>query len=114
MPPMVIAEASVATPLARRYLGQLCKHFEHKRPVTFDERQGRIEFGAGPCELWAEEGTLRLRVSAADADALAQLEDVVARHLVRFAFRDELTVAWNRTTPVEHPPELLGSSSDTR
>ena len=70
--------------------------------MTLDERSGRIEFSAGPCELAADEGMLRLRVSASDAAALAQLEDVVARHLVRFAFRDELTVTWTRPAGQDH------------
>ncbi|MBU8539318.1 DUF2218 domain-containing protein [Falsiroseomonas tokyonensis] len=33
--------------------------------------------------------------TAADAAKLAQLQDVVARHLLRFAFREEMQVAWH-------------------
>jgi hypothetical protein len=33
-------------------------------------------------------------VTAADADRLAELKDVVIRHLVRFAFRETLAVEW--------------------
>ena len=91
---MPISQAEIATPLASRYLQQLCKHFAHKLPVTFDPRQGRIEFDAGTCELAATADLLTLRVAAADAEALAQLEQVVARHLERFAFREQPQVAW--------------------
>jgi hypothetical protein len=100
-PQGVTSEARVATDLSpRRYLGQLCKHFQHKLPVTFDEdfTHGRIEFSVGVCELEADEGQNLLIMQAkagSDAD-LARLEDVVARHLVRFAFRQELTVAWQQ------------------
>ncbi|HVY16385.1 MAG TPA: DUF2218 domain-containing protein [Rhodopila sp.] len=93
------SEARVPTNMPRRYLGQLCKHFQHKLPVTLDEWRGRIEFPAGACELDAAAvgGTLLMRVTAQDQDALARLEDVVGRHFERFAFRDELKVQWTRT-----------------
>jgi hypothetical protein len=88
--------ARVATTSPSRYLGQLCKHFAHKIPVTHDAETGRIEFPFGLCELAAGKDTLALHVSAADDAALGQMEDVIARHLVRFAFRDEMVVTWQR------------------
>lgn len=97
-PSAMTSEARVATAVPRRYLGQLCKHFQHKLPVTLEERHGRIEFPAGTCEMNApDEATLTLHVSAADEAALTRLEDVVARHLVRFAFREEPEIHWTRT-----------------
>jgi uncharacterized protein len=95
--PMLSAEARVPTAVPHRYLGQLCKHFQHKLPVTLAEGHGRIEFPAGICELDTEAETLVLRVTAGDEAALARLEDVVARHLERFAFRDKPEVRWERT-----------------
>lgn len=91
---MPVSQARVATPLASRYLQQLCKHFAHKLPVTFDPRQGRIEFTLGVCELEADAATLAMRAEAPDPEALARLEEVVARHLERFAFREQPQIAW--------------------
>lgn len=88
--------AEVATLNASRYLQQLCKHFAHKRPVTFDERSGQIDFSAGICRLGADDNTLKLALSSADDAQMAQLQDVVARHLVRFAFREELKIDWRQ------------------
>jgi hypothetical protein len=82
----------------RRYMSQLCKHFEHKLPVTLEESSGSIVFPAGVCTLRAEPAVLVLRVSG-EEDAMTQLEDVVARHLLRFAFRDPPEVAWIRQSP---------------
>ena len=64
------------------------------RPTT----TGRIEFSVGLCELKADEaqGVLTMRVRAANEADLNRLEDVVARHLVRFAFRETLDLAWSR------------------
>lgn len=97
-PSMMVSEARMATAMPSRYLTQLCKHFQHKLPVTLEERHGRIEFTAGVCELdaAASPDTLTLRVTAGDETALATLEDVVARHLKRFAFREEPEIRWTR------------------
>ena len=89
--------AKVATPQAEKYLAQLCKHFQHKRPVSFDQHTGHIGFTVGDCRLGAEADTLALSLSAPDPDQLAQLQDVVVRHLLRFAFREELRIEWQPT-----------------
>jgi hypothetical protein len=88
------AFAQVYTPQAARYLTQLCKHFEHKLPVTHTSGAGTIGFPSGECRLHAEGGELNLTLEAGDQTSLAQLRDVVERHLTRFAFREELGVQW--------------------
>ncbi|WP_374652525.1 DUF2218 domain-containing protein [Dongia sp.] len=88
--------ARVATSSPSRYLGQLCKHFAHKVPVSHDTETGRIEFPFGLCELAAGKDMLALCVSAVDAEALSRMEDVIASHLTRFAFREPLEVVWSR------------------
>jgi uncharacterized protein len=91
---MPIATARVPTLLPRRYMSQLCKHFEHKLPVTLGEAEGCITFAMGVCTLQAETDAIVMRVESADPDGLERLEDVVARHLVRFAFREPVAVEW--------------------
>ena len=93
---MVVAEAQFATDRASRYLQQLCKHFEHKLPVSFTPQDGRIEFASGVCRLAAAQDRLTLRAEAPDEPALGQLEGVIVRHLERFAFRDPPQIAWRR------------------
>ena len=93
----IASQARVQTPKARNYLIQLCKHFAHKIPASFADNKGRIEFEGGACELNADdESALVLAVSAGSADKLATLEDVIDRHLKRFAFKEELSVQWVR------------------
>ena len=75
---MARSVAQVATPLPGRYLGQFCKHFVHKLPVTLEARDELLV-------LWLD---------AADTAALDTLEDVVARHLLRFAFREPPKIRW--------------------
>ncbi len=91
---MAAATARVGTTLPRRYMTQLCKHFEHRLAVSYDETRGSIAFQAGVCRLAVEPDALVMTVEAADAAALPQLQDVVARHLVRFAFREPPEIVW--------------------
>jgi uncharacterized protein len=88
--------AEIQTEHASKYLQQLCKHFAHRRPVTFDPKSGEIDFSTGQCRLAAEETVLRITLTAPDAAHMEQLEDVVVRHLVRFAFRETLEIAWRK------------------
>lgn len=94
--PAVRSIAEIAAPNAERYLQQLCKHFQHKRQVTYDERSGQIAFSIGDCRLHASDGVLRLSLKAPDAPRIEQLQEVVARHLIRFAFREEMQVDWRQ------------------
>lgn len=93
-PPPGRSRARVATPQARKYLVQLCKPFAHKLPATWDEQSGHIAFSLGDCRLQAGADRLELALEAPDPAALGQLQDVVARHLVRFAFRETLPIDW--------------------
>ncbi|MBJ3778640.1 DUF2218 domain-containing protein [Acuticoccus mangrovi] len=88
------AQSDVATPHASRYLSQLLKHFAHKLPVEMEEGSGRIAFPAGVCSLAAEPDVLHMRVDAVDDAECGRLMNVVERHLVRFAFRETLSVDW--------------------
>jgi hypothetical protein len=85
---------TIATPQAAKYLAQLCKHFDHKCPVTVSGDTGQITFTIGRCELRAGAETLTISATATDPAELEPLKDVVIRHLVRFAFREELAVDW--------------------
>ncbi|WP_233713060.1 DUF2218 domain-containing protein [Amaricoccus solimangrovi] len=86
--------AEVRTAHAARYLGQLCKHFAHKIPaVDYAETSGTIPFAAGTARLAAGPEALRIELEAAPAE-MERLRDVVVRHLVRFAFREELAFDW--------------------
>jgi len=93
---MPAAEATVVTDGPGRYLAQLVKHFAHKLPTSLapDNSTGQIDFAMGPCHLAVRDGALHMRVEAAtDADR-DRLQDVVARHLLRFAFRDPPVITW--------------------
>lgn len=88
------AQTEIGTPNASKYLQQLCKHFGHKVPASFESHKGSITFPAGQCELTATDNALTMRLATADGEALTRLQGVMADHLVRFAFREELNISW--------------------
>jgi hypothetical protein len=90
------ATAIIPTENARRYLGQFVKHFAHKLPFVRHEsnEHGEVEFPLGLCTLDADATRLAIIVNAGSADEIDRLKDVVDRHLIRFAFREELAIDW--------------------
>lgn len=91
---MARSTADVATENASKYLQQLCKHWAHKMVTEFDPEKGRVDFPSGAQLFLAADGAaLHMTLDAAD-DALARMEGVVADHLKRFAFREELVIDW--------------------
>jgi hypothetical protein len=87
--------ARVATDRPGRYIKQLVSHMSHKVPTELTEDgSGRIALRGGECVLTPAAGHLDLTATADDAEAVAGIQDVITRHLVRFATQEELTVTW--------------------
>lgn len=87
------ATATVATATAAKYLGQLCKHWGHKFVVEHDGPNGKVVFPTAVLRL-AAGPALVLTLDVDDASTLDRMQDVVAEHLQRFAFREALQVDW--------------------
>ncbi|MCA0356802.1 MAG: DUF2218 domain-containing protein [Proteobacteria bacterium] len=91
------SHARVATEKAARYMIQLAKHWSHKFEVRYDDTSAYFPLPLGTCRMSAHRDGLDITVEAADLEALSALEDVVAKHLDRFAFREgELKYGWTR------------------
>jgi uncharacterized protein len=90
------ATAIIPTENAKRYLGQFVKHFAHKLPfVRYENNErGEVEFSLGLCTLDADDTRLSIIVNAGTPEDMDQLKQVVDRHLLRFAFREPLTIDW--------------------
>ena len=86
--------ALVRTDKASRYLVQLCKHFGHKVPAEWTETGGVVRFEPGTCRMAAADGELTLACESETPEDLAVVQDVIASHLQRFAWKEELTVSW--------------------
>ncbi|CAA0103253.1 Uncharacterised protein [Halioglobus japonicus] len=91
-----ITESKVATLHGASYLKRLCRHFSHKVPTTVTETQGRIELPFGACRIDVDPEQMLFRIEVENPADLARAEEVVSRHLIQIANRDEPTVQWNR------------------
>lgn len=96
---MVTASARAATPAARRYLGQLCKHFAHKITVDYQPDatppQGLAHFPwGGTCTLRVEDEALVMTIEAPGPEEAERIKFVVGDHLERFAWKEKLAVTW--------------------
>ncbi|MFI5977807.1 DUF2218 domain-containing protein [Streptomyces sp. NPDC051452] len=97
---MPLATARVTTGRPARYVKQLVSHMGHKTTATLaSDGRGTITVAAGTCTLTPAADRLELTATAVDAESLARVQDVITRHLVRFATREELAVQW--TTPID-------------
>lgn len=84
----VTTAARVPTASGSRYLQQLCKHWGHKLEVNFDRQHGEVKFPNALCVMDAEADVLVVQVTVDDPAESERMQEVVARHLDRFAFRE--------------------------
>jgi len=88
--------AHVVTDRPERYIKQLVSHMSHKaRAVLGGDGRAVIEVRAGRCVLRPHGGGLEMIATAADAESLLGVQDVVARHLLRFATQEDLVADWS-------------------
>ena len=90
----ISSSTTIKTQKASGYLQQLCKHFSHKIEVQFDAQAGWIEFAFGRAELRADENMLTMVANSQNPENLDKLKKVLASHLERFAFREDLKIKW--------------------
>lgn len=90
-----------------KYLVQLCKHFAHKVEVVYSDTHGECRFSCGTALLDADDRGLRMEAVSPDIGQLVETEQVIERHLVRFAFREDLqALDWQRTTAATETDHL--------
>jgi uncharacterized protein len=90
--------AKIETVHAGKYLVQLAKHWSHRFPdLTWNETRAEIPFPTGQCVFTSRENVLSIALTVPDEETASRLENVVAEHLKRFAFRESLEIVWRRT-----------------
>ncbi|NVO56741.1 DUF2218 domain-containing protein [Rhodobacteraceae bacterium B1Z28] len=93
---MHTAQSSFQTKNASRYLQQLCKHFSHKVDAQYDDTAGRVDFEIGQAQLAAFPDRLEFVARSDDPDGLQRTKSVLEDHIIRFAFRENLSgLSWS-------------------
>jgi uncharacterized protein len=83
--------------ISTKYLVQPAKHWSHRFPdLTWNETRADIPFPAGQCVVTSKENVLAIALTVPDEETASRLENVVAEHLKRFAFRESLEIVWQR------------------
>ena len=106
------AHAAVPTSSPERYAKQLLSH-RGRRTAWITDGDTLTAQLAGGTGTVVGDGVLTLIAEAPDAASLAQVQQVLGRHLERFGQRQELTVTWvsdaapggspTPPTPADHP-----------
>lgn len=78
------------------YIRKLCRHFVHKVPVSYTETAGKAEFPFGICVMGADDESLTFTINANSSEELDRAEDVLVRHLEKFAYKENLDINWTR------------------
>jgi uncharacterized protein len=96
--PMISSLSSVITPNASLLLRKLCKHWSHKFDVRFNETNGEVDFSPTQrVSFLAHNEMLSVHIAAEEErTTVEKLEEIIADHLKRFAFKEELTFSWQR------------------
>ncbi|MDQ1194676.1 DUF2218 domain-containing protein [Agrobacterium sp. SORGH_AS 787] len=91
---MSTSRVEVTTQHASRYLQQLAKHWAHKFETEFTPLSSKIALPLGDAQLSANDTSLIIEVVAHKSEDLSVLQDVVQRHIERFAFKESLAFEW--------------------
>ncbi|MES0812669.1 DUF2218 domain-containing protein [Roseibium sp. SCPC15] len=91
---MIIVTTTAHTASASKYLQQLCKHFAHKVPATWDATSGEVSFPFGFCRMEATDSCLMIRCETDEDQKMVRMKGVIDSHIERFAWREELKLQW--------------------
>lgn len=88
--------AQISTAEGFSYIRKLCRHFAHKIPVSYTETEGKAELPGAVCMMHAGPDKLEFTINGDNKEEVLKGEDIIVRHLVKFAFREELVINWER------------------
>ena len=86
--------SAIATEAASSYIGKLCRHFRHKIETEYTPTTGLATFPFGTCDMTATPTELIFEITANDVESVEKIKGVLERHLVKFAYKEQLTVEW--------------------
>ncbi len=103
---MTAFSTTIKTDHAQKYLQQLCKHFAHKVTVEYSAEEGRVAFPPGKCLMNADATALKIYCLAWEDRAIPVIQSIIDKHLVKFAWREDLEYQWADEMPENFMSEL--------
>lgn len=111
----------VKTPNGGKYVRQLCKHWSHKLETQVDGDVGIVTFPTAVVRMAADDEGIAITITGIGTTAgenradVERLTDVVARHIDRFAFREEpLVYDWARQENAASQTDEAQAAGDAR
>lgn len=79
-----------------RLIRRLCKHWAHKITTEYSDHEGSVDFGDQKlAKLYANDGTITIKISTPTQADLETIQDVVERHVIRMIPEEEITeIEW--------------------
>jgi len=94
---VIRSRTTIKTANAARYLTQLSKHWGHKFDVTHTDKESHIPFSETvQLDMHAQADELSVQIDTPSEHEAQRMEGVFTNHIVRFAFRETLTIDWQR------------------
>lgn len=96
-------KTNIKTQAAHKYVAQLCKHFNHKAPSTFEidhemvTANGTTNFKMGKCQYDAKDNCLTIIGNADTREGCEAIQSVIDAHIIKFAHRESLNYKWQIT-----------------
>jgi hypothetical protein len=90
------SRAEVPTDRPERWAKQLVSHLSNRLEPREVPNGHAFDIGDAEGRVLVEPGRVVLTAVADDEDSLARVEDVLGRHLERFAEKEDLKVDWRR------------------
>lgn len=84
----------IATLAASQYIGKLCRHFRHKIETEYTPTTGLATFPFGTCHMAATPTQLIFDITAKDTESVEKIKGVLERHLIKFAYKEDLVIDW--------------------
>jgi hypothetical protein len=94
----ITSTAEVLTDRSERFAKQLVTHLGRKIEWVTEDGVSTASFGTASASVAPTDGVLVLTASGTSLEEVAQIEDALARHLHKFAFRHPVEISWNRKT----------------
>lgn len=89
--------SNIKTSAGSSYIGKLCRHFAHKIKTEYTPTTGKAEFPAGICQMHASTEHLIFEIDADNSEGLEKIKGVLERHLIKFAYKEDLIITWQDT-----------------
>jgi len=95
-PPLLTSRADISIDRPHRWAKQLVAHLSRRIPAEQSPEGDVLTIGGGKGIVHVHADKLVLRAVAPDAESLAHVEGVLARHLHRFARHETVGIVWIR------------------